>query len=96
MDKKNKYVVVNVNGAETAIIFPEWMAHSAFRHMGVISAGFFYVPDEFNGDAYRPLEFNEVFADISDIECFGNSESLGGLESRPEEDTKLIKAMLYQ
>jgi hypothetical protein len=79
VDKKNKYVVVNVNGAETAIIFPEWMAHSAFRHMGVISAGFFYVPDEFNG-----------------IECFGNSESLGGLESRPEEDTKLIKAMLYQ
>lgn len=85
---KTKYIIVDCMGkfanTEGPIIFPEFEAHSvlANRYGGknhVISAGFVIVSVTNNSQVK--------------IHCHGESVSLG-IESRPEEDARIIQRML--
>ena len=72
---RNKYIIINVLGQETPILFPETMSHSTVAYtigLGTdpVSAGFWTVsPKEDGGVEYK---------------AFGDSYTLK-IESRPED-----------
>ena len=72
---KTKYVVLRGQFEDYPVVFPNYVNHSTFQHMGPVSAGFIGI----NEDGV--------------IRTFGESFSLGGLKSRPE-DAQLIQEML--
>jgi hypothetical protein len=61
------------------IVFPELIQHSDFKHFNPTSAGFISIGVNKEGNPT--------------CSCYGKSVSLG-LESNPEEDTKLAKKQL--
>jgi hypothetical protein len=61
------------------IVFPELMQHSDFKHFNPTSAGFISIGVNKEGNPT--------------CSCYGKSVSLG-LESNPEEDTKIAKRQL--
>jgi hypothetical protein len=61
------------------IVFPELLQHSEFKHFNPISAGF--------------ISFGVNKEGNPSCSCYGKSVSLG-LESNPEEDTKIAKRQL--
>jgi len=83
--ERGKYIVVEINGLETAILFPCWINHCdmAQRFLNVVSkvvsAGQFQVGSTMD----RRLN----------ICCYGKSVSLK-VESRCEEDAEILRATL--
>lgn len=78
-----KYIIVRFNsGVEVAILFSNLIDHSRFANIyskkAIASAGFFTV---------------DYCENRTIVEAFGKSETLN-LESRPDEDTDLIKRLL--
>lgn len=76
-----KYIVIEENGTETAIIFPCWMLHKTMAGQSnqIVSAG--KVSFYFDFDSKSP----HIRAN-----CYGKSVGLD-IASRPEEDEYLIE-----
>jgi hypothetical protein len=76
-----KYVIVEVMGLETAIVFSDLIEHSDIgQGMNVVAAGFCNI-------------FNDGNRDELDVDCFGRSASLK-IKSRGYDDELIVKRHL--
>ena len=83
---KWKYVIAEVHGLETPIIFPEWVDHNSITSKKVVSAGFVTF---IGGD--KPWDTIYVSNEIEVI-CSGGSVTLQ--KKSRDEDADIIKRML--
>ena len=86
-----KYIVLEENGTETALIFPCWMLHKTMAGQSnqIVSAG----KVRFSITEAEPTESQKAWnAKPLKIKahCYGKSVGLN-IESRPEEDEYLIE-----
>jgi len=84
-----KYVIVNVDGLELPIIFPDIINHSRFQNFNPISAG----EVELYG-AQEPLKTTCCCENAIDVNVFGQSTTLE-LKSLPE-DAVIIQRELMR
>jgi hypothetical protein len=84
-----KYVIVDVEGLELPIIFPDIINHSQFKGWCPVSAG----EVQLYG-AQGPLESTCCCENAIDVSAFGGSTSLN-LKSRPQ-DAEIIRTELMR
>jgi hypothetical protein len=86
-----KYVIVEVGGIETPIIFDPIIQHSDFKARNPISAGFFELKEENRAeqyDAWGGVDF------VPKVRVFGKSVSLD-IDSRPEDAILIERALSH-
>lgn len=87
-----KYIVMKINNGETVrewpIIFPDMMVHKQVAYVIELTI------KRFHNMPCSVIAAGSFSCFGGEVRCFGESETLG-LESRGEEDVKLIKMFDY-